>query len=246
MNPYLEHPNFWSEVHSRLIVGIADYLVPHIRPKYRVAIEKRIYYINPVHQDGVLLVGIPDVTVKEQASNSEITSSSNVAVLQPITQPIRVKLPVLEKIQQRYLEIREMSNNRVVTAIEIISPVNKRNGQGRDIYLQKRQQILASLTHFIEIDLLRSWQPMPLLSNSVNSAYRILVSRSSDRPQADLYSLQLCDCLPCFPLPLQPGDREPIIDLQAILNDIYERGGYDYIIDYTQDLEPPLSEAESR
>jgi hypothetical protein len=105
---------------------------------------------------------------------------------------------------------------------------------------------LASLTHFIEIDLLRGWQQMPLLGNSVNSAYRILVSRSSERPQADLYSLKLCDCLPCFPLPLQPEDREPIIDLQAIFNEIYDRGGYDYIINYNQDLVPPLSEDESR
>jgi hypothetical protein len=246
MDPYLEHPDFWSEVHSRLIVGIADYLVPHIRPKYRVAIEKRIYYINPADRDDVLLVGIPDVTVKRQVSDPDIENLSNVAVLQPVTQPIRVKLPIPEAIQQRYLEVREMSSDRAIAALEILSPVNKRKGEGRDIYLQKRQQILTSLTHFIEIDLLRNWQPMPLLGNSVDRAYRILVSRSSDRPQADLYSLQLCDRLPCFALPLQPEDREPIIDLQAIFNDIYDRGGYDYIIDYTQDLVPPLSEAESR
>ncbi len=52
------------------------------------------------------------------------------------------------------------------------------------------------------------------------------------------------DRLPCFALPLQPEDREPIIDLQAIFNDVYDRGGYDYIIDYTQELVPPLSEQE--
>ncbi len=242
MDPYLEHPNFWAEIHSRLMVAIADYLVPHIRPKYRVAIEKRIYQVNVANGDDALLVGIPDVSVKRQSGYPEVQVLSNVAVAPPATQPIRVTLPMPEKIQQRYLEVREMSSDRLIAAMEILSPVNKRTGEGRDSYLQKRQRILGSLTHFIEIDLLRGGQAMPLIDNSIDSAYRILVSRSSDRPQADLYPLQLPDRLPCFALPLQPEDREPIIDLQAILNDVYDRGGYDYIIDYTQELVTPLSE----
>jgi hypothetical protein len=40
MDPYLEAPEFWSEVHSRLIVGTADALAPMLRPKYRVAVGK--------------------------------------------------------------------------------------------------------------------------------------------------------------------------------------------------------------
>ena len=241
MDPYLEHPNFWAEIHSRLIVAIADYLVPHIRPKYRVAIEKRIYQVN---EDSALVVGIPDVSVKQQSSYPQVEAVTNVAVAPPVTQPMRVTLPMPEQISQRYLEVREMSSDRLITAMEILSPVNKRTGEGRDSYLQKRQRILGSLTHFIEIDLLRGWQAMPLIGNSIHSVYRILVSRSSDRPEADLYPLQLPERLPCFALPLQPEDREPIIDLQAILNDVYDRGGYDYIIDYTQELVPPLSEQD--
>ena len=46
MNPYLESPDFWPEVHNRLMVAIADALVPQLVPKYRVAIEKRIYEIK--------------------------------------------------------------------------------------------------------------------------------------------------------------------------------------------------------
>lgn len=46
MNPYLEHPELWPEVHSRLIVAIADFIAPHLRPKYRVAIEKRVYQVT--------------------------------------------------------------------------------------------------------------------------------------------------------------------------------------------------------
>ncbi|NJM48592.1 MAG: DUF4058 family protein [Alkalinema sp. RU_4_3] len=41
MDPYLEVSEFWSEVHSRLIVGIADALAPVLRPRYRVAVGKQ-------------------------------------------------------------------------------------------------------------------------------------------------------------------------------------------------------------
>lgn len=38
MNPYLENPELWPEVHSRLIIAIADAIAPQLRPKYRVAV----------------------------------------------------------------------------------------------------------------------------------------------------------------------------------------------------------------
>jgi hypothetical protein len=38
MDPYLEHPDLWSEVHHRLITAIADAVSPQVRPRYRVAI----------------------------------------------------------------------------------------------------------------------------------------------------------------------------------------------------------------
>jgi hypothetical protein len=41
MDPYLEAPEFWSEVHSRLTIGIADALAPVLRPRYRVAVGKQ-------------------------------------------------------------------------------------------------------------------------------------------------------------------------------------------------------------
>jgi Protein of unknown function (DUF4058) len=43
MNPYLENPELWSGVHSRLIISLADILSPQLHPKYFVAVEERIY-----------------------------------------------------------------------------------------------------------------------------------------------------------------------------------------------------------
>jgi hypothetical protein len=61
MNPYLEDPELWPGVHGRLIVAIADFLSPQLRPKYFVAIEERTYQTTCEER---LLVGIPDVVVQ--------------------------------------------------------------------------------------------------------------------------------------------------------------------------------------
>ena len=43
MDPYLEHPALWPDVHQRLIVALADALGPPLRPRYRVAVDERVY-----------------------------------------------------------------------------------------------------------------------------------------------------------------------------------------------------------
>ncbi len=244
MDPYLEHPDFWQETHNRLIVAIAESVMPQIRPKYEIAIEKRIYEINDTNDNNgdSLLVGIPDVAIKRQPNSPNVPTSSVATVT--TTVPTTVKVPIPEKIKQAYLEVREMATRQVVTAIEILSPVNKRNGEGRTTYLKKRQSILGSLTHLVEIDLLRGWQSMPILNNPIQSDYRVLVSRSDRRPFAELYAFNLRDSLPVFPLPLREEDVEPIVNLPELLTGIYDRAGYDYRIDYHQEPLPPLSEQD--
>ncbi|WP_353737182.1 DUF4058 family protein [Moorena sp. SIO3B2] len=151
-------------------------------------------------------------------------------------------VPMPEEIKQGYLEVRDMTTGAVVTAIEVLSPVNKRSGEGRETYLKKRQRVLGSLTNLVEIDLLRGWKPMPLLDNTIESDYRVLVSREEHRPRAELYTCNLPEQLPTFSLPLRPEDSEPIVDLQGIISSVYERGGYDYQLDYDQEPVPALSE----
>ncbi len=139
MNPYLENPELWTEVHSRLIIAIA----PQLRPKYRVAVEKRVYQMT---DENSILVGIPDVLVGRSLTNTE-KEPSNIAVAAPPIKPITVNVPILEEVREAYLEVREVGTGEVVTVIEILSPKNKRTGEGRKAYESKRQQILGSLTH---------------------------------------------------------------------------------------------------
>ena len=101
-----------------------------------------------------------------------------------------------------------MTTKQVVTAIETLSPVNKRNGEGRITYLKKRQSILGSLTNLVEIDLLRSWEAMTVLNNSIKSDYLVLVTRSARRLFAELYAFNIRNFLPVFLLPLREKDVE--------------------------------------
>lgn len=238
MNPYLENPEFWAEVHSRLIIAIADVIAPQLRPKYRVAVEKRVYQMI---DENSILVGIPDVVVGRSLTNTE-KEPSNIAIAAPLTKPITVNLPILEEVREGYLEVREVATGEVVTVIEILSPKNKRTGEGRKAYESKRQQVLGSLTHLIEIDLLRGGEAMPILGNQIKSDYRILVSRSEFRPKAELYPFGLQEQIPVFLLPLRCGDTEPLVDLQALIHGVYDRAGFDLAIDYSREAVPPLGE----
>ncbi|MEM8805883.1 MAG: DUF4058 family protein [Cyanobacteria bacterium P01_G01_bin.38] len=241
MNPYLENPELWPEVHSRLIVAIADVLNPQLMPKYRAAIDRRVYDLQG---NETLLVGIPDVTV-ERRSASDTPAQNNIAVMMPPASPVKVRVPMPIEVRESYLQIKEVATGEVVTVIELLSPTNKRTGAGRNAYEEKRREVLSSRTHLIEIDLLRSGEPMALAAGNLKSHYRILMSRGDQRPQADLYPFNLPDKIPPFPLPLKTGDMEPVIDLHLLLDQVYDRAGYEVVIDYAQPPVPSLDAADA-
>jgi len=236
MNPYLENPELWSEFGSRMIVAIADALDTLLSRDYRVAVEKRVYLSQ---DDERLLIGIPDVAITSSQPKPPLPTESLIAVAEPLT----VELPAVEEVQERYLEIREGSTGVVITALELLSPKNKRTGEGRNAYLQKRQQTLSSSTHWIEIDLLRSGEPMPLVAG-IGSLYRILISRSPERPKAHLYTFGLQQPIPTVPIPLRSGESEPLLELQPLLHQVYDRARFELAIDYQQPPIPKLSEED--
>ncbi|MGF1496258.1 MAG: DUF4058 family protein [Elainellaceae cyanobacterium] len=241
MDPYLEHPRSWSNFHHRLITAIAISLGPRLRPKYRVVVEEAIY--QTAGQDSVL-VGVPDVAVhqaKRYSTNSPEEGGNGVA----LTQPILVELPMPEVVRQGYLEVQDVVTSEVVTVIEVLSPTNKRPGEGRRTYEAKRQTVFASATNLVEIDLLRQWPPIAPLPEPMRTHYRILVSASARRPQASLYAFNLQEPIPAFPLPLREGEVEPIVSLQGLLGDIYDQSGYDLVIDYGEEPVPPLGEEDA-
>jgi hypothetical protein len=74
------------------------------------------------------------------------------------TTPKLVRVPHDER-REPFLEIYvgQSRNKRLVTTIEILGLTNKTPGEhGRDLYLSKQREILASKVNLVEIDLLRA------------------------------------------------------------------------------------------
>lgn len=88
---------------------------------------------------------------------------------------------------------------------------------------------------------------MPVFNSQTTSPYRILVSRSSQRPSADLYSIELQQSLPDLPIPLKAEQEDVTVPLQAVFDDVYSRARYASRIDYTQPVPlPSLSISEQQ
>jgi Protein of unknown function (DUF4058) len=236
MNPYLENPERWPEVHHLLISSLAETLNPQLLPKYRVAVAHRVYETTAVDS---LLDGSPDITIEHLP---DVTVASTTVASAPTTTPMTVTLPMPIEIKESYLEVREVATKQVVTVIEVLSPTNKGSGRGYDSYVAQRQDILASQTHLIEIDLLRGGTTMSFRGNVPTYHYRLLISHHQARPKAKLYGFNLQDRIPIVAVPLQNQDAEPVIDLHALLDMVYDQAGYAFAIDYAQAPVPKLSE----
>jgi hypothetical protein len=252
MDPYIEQPAFWSSFHFRLIAAIAATIGPQLGKQYYLEVETRTYQSQDNHE---LLIGIPDAAILARqgaASSPDVSGPSDtetaLTATALISAPDRVMLPMTRTVQERYLEIREIRNDAVVTVIEVLSPKNKRAGEGRDAYETKRRKVLESQTHLIEIDLLRAGKAMPVMATSPAkppTPYRIVVSRSEQRPEADLYAVGLRQPLPTIPIPLKAEDADLRLALQDLLTGIYEDARYEMRFDYTQPPPAPmLSQAD--
>jgi Protein of unknown function (DUF4058) len=249
MDPYLEHPSRWSEVHSRLISSIANGLERRLSDAYFISVEKRVYQLT---SDDAVLIGIPDTTlatfsrVANTSPQDDGIASEATVTLKPaaayLANYLTVTLPIPMEVRESYLEVRDIETGDVITAIEILSPVNKRSGEGRRVYELKRQAILGSQTHFIELDLLRAGSPMAMQGSQAATDYRLLVSRASTRPRAQLYGFNVEQPIPIIPVPLRPGEPDLDLDLKGFLHEIYAQARYARRIDYQQSPVPPLPE----
>jgi hypothetical protein len=242
MDPWLERPALWPDLHENLIIRLQDKLAPLLRPRYYLAVQQRtVVAVAPPAPQPIF----PDLAVVERGKFS-LDREYSVASL---VEPVIVEIPWHETITEDYLEVVEAATHRVVTVVEILYPSNKRPGEDREAYISKREKIFRTQINLVEIDLLRDWPPMPfafLQTNGHSNHYRILIKRGKSLRHAFLYAFSVRDPIPIFPLPLQPGDTEPPVRLGEVLKEAYDRCSYDYRIDYNQSPEPILSEADAK
>jgi hypothetical protein len=150
------------------------------------------------------------------------------------------KRPRRFRVPHSYVQIRDLSERRLVTVVEILSPPSK-EGQGRKQYLRKRSRLLLSPTNVVEIDLLRKGRRLPMEGDLPLGSYFIFVNRAEVRPIIDVWPVLLSQALPKIPVPLSEGDGGLVLDLQYAVTNVYDLGGYDAILDYQHAPEVPLS-----
>lgn len=236
MDPYLEHPTLWADVHDSLLAAIRDDLVPLVAPTYYVALQRHTYLLLAGGERTYLgkpdvAVGVPKLPV---GAWSPMPVASGAGVLE-------VEVPMEEEVDENYLEVREVQTGKLVTVIEVLSSLNKSLPEGREEYIEKRNRILRTRTSLVEIDLLRSGPPMTVFGATVVTDYRILVSPGWRRPRAQLYAFTVREPIPAFPMPLLPKDEQPLVQLNTILHNLYQRARFDLRLDYTVPPTPPLA-----
>lgn len=241
MDPYIEGQR-WPDFHLRLIAKISEQLVPSLRPHYIVLAEDRIYLERD--PDGRQPFIRPDLLVARSTDSGAIRSGGIATA--PAEAPIEITLPMPQEVKEHYLSILDRETRAVVTIIEVLSPGNKRPGSdGRTEYLSKRDRVLVSMTNLVELDLLRGGMRLPADQQLPTGDFFAIVSRGRLRPAAQAYRWTVRESMPAIPIPLAGRDSDVTLDLQPAFSAAYDGGGYDYSLDYSQPIEPPLPDADA-
>lgn len=248
MDPYVENPRIWPNAHHSLITLMRDRLASQLRPRYFVGMEDRAYLTD--NDDPGFSVIVPDVQLVEPDEfHSEWSpgTSNGGGVALEIAEPIVMTTLIDKEIREPRIEIIDSKSRAVITVIEVLSPSNKVLGsRGRASYLEKRDEVLDSKTHLVEIDLLRgSGSFLPRGCRPVGD-YFVHVSRADRRPKGELWRIMLHQRLPVISIPLKKGDDDAKLDLQELFTSIYDRAGFDLIIDYKSSPTPPFSEPHAK
>jgi hypothetical protein len=239
MDPFLEQ--YWRDVHASLIVAIKNAIQGQLPLDLWAQVEQGVS-IDLVDES---LLAAPDVQVIEQPTEAAFESAQTSSAV--ATQPTTISVPRPRK--DRHIIILDTSTgNRVVTAIELLSPSNKLPGRDRLAYLRKQQAYLEAGVNLVEIDLVRVGRfTLTVTEDSIpepfQSTYRVCVRRAFNPGFADLYRVSLQDRLPIVSIPLRDKDADVLLDLQSLIHQFYVDGRY-WKIDYTRDPNPAFDAAD--
>jgi len=148
-----------------------------------------------------------------------------------------------EPLRERFVNVYDFKDEqRLVTRIELLMPANKRPGHvGRESHLRRRRSFLLGHANYVEIDLLRRGERMPMLDLWPDCPYSILVCRQERAPYCRVWKGYFHSPLPELTIPLDDNDPDIVLPLQSLVDDIYTSSRYHATIDYSQPLEPPLT-----
>ena len=238
MDPYLEI--HWRSVHHRLITYAGDHLQAALPSRFRVEVEERVFVAGDVEAARTVL---PDVYVldREKSRGGPEPAAGEPKIASPVVLEIRD-----DPFTETYLEIIDTaSGNKVITAIELISPTNKLPGDGSELYLRKQQEYRAAGVSSVEIDLTRQGDrnrvmPLVQVSAEIRTLHLGWVRRNWEPRRVEFYPMPLEEPLPTIGVPLIQSLPDAPLPLQTLLEQCYRNGRYGDDLDYRAAPYPPL------
>ena len=237
MNPCLESKWLWREVHNKIITEMHRFLRRTLPFRYTVIMEERVPIGNDPSRDAPARYGAPDLSIRGGVRERAVAAYQAEG-------RVTARLPLDdETFPEMFITIGAREHEDQVTIVELLSPSTKSlSGHGRSQYLDKRERVIFSPTHLVEIDLIRRGRPMPVEGYDGDAPYRHLTSRWQTRPEVDLYPFRLQTPIPDVPVPLLEDDEDAVVPLGSLVDDMYEQDYYSNYADYSGDPEGPLSD----
>jgi Protein of unknown function (DUF4058) len=240
MDPWLEAADVFPDLHESLIFLIKGELNALLPAGY-VATSKNRVWVDEVQSRE------PDVSVLGTIQ----AGSGGTAVLPGLT--VIDEEFGSDPVEESYLEIYSMPGKRLVTAIEVISLTNKHAGKRkRKPYLLKQKEYHKGRVNLVEIDLLRAGPHVTLVSRDrlerKVGSFDYHISVRTEHPASRLFAagIKLAAPLPSLAVPLDQNAGHVMVDLQKILDQAYESGRYERLVDYTTWCDPPLPAAQRK
>ncbi len=234
MDPWLEG-HVWPDVHNSLAYLFKKQIAPQVVPKYMVRVST--YTVEDSRPEEEVGIMYPDVEILRQRDHPVSSWLSEPAAHYGLLTPSSLTIPAIE-VHIPGVEIRDTENNRLITAIEILSPVNKRT-PGIEPYREKRAKLRQDGVHLLEIDLIRRGvRPFNHSSIPSLSHYLVMLSRGN-RSQTEVWAMTVRNPLPTVPVPLKSPDQDVRLDIGAAFNDLYEESFYGLSLRYEKDPPPP-------
>jgi hypothetical protein len=236
MDPYLEDPGGWTGVHDGLIAVLRATLNRLLGPDFVADAGTTVWVVAAGEQRWAF----PDVSVVETQHAARGGERGRIAA------PVQVLLDPPATVSQPHILIRDWASRRVVTVIEVLSPINKAPGttQARQDFLRWRDETIASDTNWVEIDLLRAGERPPEVRIATTSPYYVLVKRVGE-VRVGIWPIDLPERLPRVGIPLRADVSDIDLDVQPALDQVYADGRYDDLIDYTAPVPPPVLAPEA-
>jgi hypothetical protein len=254
MDPYLEHPALFPDLHDSFIGYFREVLNAKLPAAYYATISNRVWeeLADRIIEPDVNVVRSPNGASQPAATSG---NSGGIAVAKhTVAQPVIVSVTETE-VREWFLEVyvQNKSTPRLVAVVELLSRANKTpNSKGWRLYRRKQREVLRSKAHLLEMDLLRfgtHTTAVPFAKAQAEAGsfdYHVCLRKGNRRDEFAVYPIRLDQPLPKIEVPLLSTDTGIPVDMQELMNRCYEVARFRQRVDYTQLPPPPELSPEQR